>query len=307
MTPRLVTYVVVLTIITLVGINSVSNIIGDQSHTIFLIVMENKNWSQIINNPSAPFINKSLLPIASYAQQYQNPLGIHPSEPNYLWLEAGTAFGITADGTPQADHQGTTNHLATILSNSGISWKSYQEGISGKECPLSASGLYTPRHNPMLFFNDITNNNDPNSTSCIAHVRPFSELQSDLQKGKVARYNFITPNLCDDMHNSTGCSTTDPIKNGDTWLSQVIPMIMKSSAFQKGGIIFITWDESENGDHPIGMIVLSPLAKGGGYSNNINYTHSSLLLTIEEIYNLKPLLGDAAKATDLRDLFTTFP
>ena len=53
--------------------------------------------------------------------------------------------------------------------------------------------------------------------------------------------------------------------------------------------------------------MLSHDAKGGGYSNTIHYTHSSTLRTIEEIFGATPLLGDAANATDLRDLFTTFP
>jgi hypothetical protein len=55
------------------------------------------------------------------------------------------------------------------------------------------------------------------------------------------------------------------------------------------------------------MIVLSPDAKGGGYSNTIHYTHSSTLRTVEEIFGVTPLLGDAANATDLSDLFKTFP
>ncbi len=55
------------------------------------------------------------------------------------------------------------------------------------------------------------------------------------------------------------------------------------------------------------MIVLSPDAKGGGYSNTIRYTHSSTLRTLEEIFGVTPLLGDASQANDLRDLFKTFP
>ena len=275
--------------------------------TVFIIVMENHNWSDILNNPSAPYINGTLLPQASYAQQYYNPSRVHPSEPNYLWLEAGTSFGITRDGTPQRDHQSTTDHLVTYLDSAGITWKAYQEGISGTVCPLERSGLYAPKHNPMVFFDDVTGNNNPDSPYCIAHERPFTELQSDLNNDNVAQYNFITPNLCNDMHNSDGCQTQDQIKNGDTWLSEQVPMIMASNAYRQGGVIFITWDESENGDHPIGMIVLSPFARGGGYSNSIHYTHSSTLRTIEEIFNLTPLLGDASKATDLSDLFRVFP
>src|SRR5256885_15699773 len=69
---------------------------------------------------------------------------------------------------------------------------------------------------------------------------------------------------------------------------------------------FIPGNE-DDGDGPIGMIVLSPDAKGGGYSNTIHYTHSSTLRTLEEIFGVTPLLGDAAHATDLSDLFKTFP
>jgi hypothetical protein len=52
------------------------------------------------------------------------------------------------------------------------------------------------------------------------------------------------------------------------------------------------------------MIVLSPLARGGGYFNSIRYTHSSCLRTIQESFGLSPWLGDAANATDLGDLFS---
>ena len=53
--------------------------------------------------------------------------------------------------------------------------------------------------------------------------------------------------------------------------------------------------------------MLSPAARGHGYANTIHYTHSSTLRTLEEIFGVRPLLGDAAHATDLRDLFRTFP
>jgi hypothetical protein len=80
--------------------------------------------------------------------------------------------------------------------------------------------------------------------------------------------------------------------------------------------LLITWDEGTHEDRvlqwlslnggreaPIGLIVLSPYAKGHEYSNAISYTHSSTLLTLEEIFGLTPLLGDAAHTTDLGDMF----
>jgi hypothetical protein len=271
-------------------------------------MMENHNWADIYNKPSAPYINKTLLPIASYAQQYYNPRGLHPSEPNYLWLEAGTNFGILDDKDPAQNHQSTTDHLVTLLSRAGISWKSYQEEITGDICPLTGSALYTPRHNPMLYFDDITNTNDPLSATCIAHVRPYSELTTDLQKGSVPRYSFITPNLCNDMHGAGPCAGMDTVAIGDTWLANEVPKILASPAYRNNGILLITWDEGRGGsDGPIGMIVLSPRAKGGGYSNTIHYTHSSTLRSLQEIFGVTPLLRDAANATNLSDLFSRYP
>lgn len=274
--------------------------------TVFLIVMENHNWSDIKNSSSAPYINQTLLPMASYAEQYYNPPGIHPSEPNYLWLEAGTNFGIANDNDPAANHVNSTQHLVTLLDKAGISWTSYQEDIDGTTCPVSSGGLYAAKHNPVVFFDNVTNTNDPASTYCIAHVRPFSELATALQNNTQARYNFITPNLCNDMHN-TCPPLNDSVRQGDTWLSQQLPTILTSQAYLNGGVIFITWDEGEGGDGPIGLIALSPDAKGHGYANTLHYTHSSTLRTIQEIFGVTPLLGDAANATDLSDLFQAFP
>ncbi|HEY6284731.1 MAG TPA: alkaline phosphatase family protein [Ktedonobacteraceae bacterium] len=279
--------------------------------TVFLIMMENHNWSDIKQNSSATYINQTLLPMASFAEQYYNPPGIHPSEPNYLWLEAGTNFGVTTDDEPNVNHQHTTQHLVTLLDQAGMSWKSYQEDIDGTICPILSSGLYATKHNPMVFFDDVTDTNDPASSYCIAHMRPFSELATDLQNNTQARYNFITPNLCHDMHN-TCPPLNDSVLQGDTWLSQHVPMILNSQAYQNGGIVFITWDEgegmdaSDTSDGPIGLILLSPDAKGNGYSNTIHYTHSSTLRTIQEIFCVTPLLGDAANATNLSDLFQTY-
>jgi hypothetical protein len=274
--------------------------------TVFIILLENHNWSSIKGSASAPYINGTLLTQGAHAEAYNNVPGLHPSLPNYLWLEAGTNFGITADGVPSQFHQSTSQHLVTLLQNAGITWKAYQEAITGSTCPLTASGLYAPKHIPMVFFDDVTNTNNSASANCISHVRPYSELATDLSNNTVARYNFITPDLCDDMHNSTGCATTDEVKNGDTWLANNLPQILASAAYRNNGAVFITWDESEGSDVPIGMIVLSPKARPG-YSNTIAYTHSSTLRTMQTIFGVGPMLGDAANATDLRDLFTSFP
>src|SRR5207249_3290036 len=92
---------------------------------------------------------------------------------------------------------------------------------------------------------------------------------------------------------------------GDNWLAVEIPRIMNSQAYSNKGAIFITWDESDLPPRsaPIGMMVLSPLAKGGGYASTNYYEHASTLRTMQEIFGVRPFLYDAAKAPALGDLF----
>lgn len=92
-----------------------------------------------------------------------------------------------------------------------------------------------------------------------------------------------------------------------------MPLITESAEYKEGGALFIVWDEAEDSgkkfsDGPIGILLLSPFAKGGGkreYSNQIHYDHSSTLKTLQEIFHVEPLLGAAAdpETKDLSDLF----
>jgi hypothetical protein len=101
------------------------------------------------------------------------------------------------------------------------------------------------------------------------------------------------------------------IRQGDDWLRTEIPAIMSSAAYRNNGVILITWDEDAYSSvpAPIGMIALSPLAKGHGYVSSVYYDHSSTVKSLEEIFGVGPFLGGAGSAgtNDLRDLFVSFP
>src|SRR5262249_14895786 len=98
----------------------------------------------------------------------------------------------------------------------------------------------------------------------------------------------------------------DAIKQGDDWLAANVPAILNSGAYADGGLVLVTWDESEGGDFPIGMIALSRNATAGRAST-VGYTHSSTLLSLQLLFGVTPLLGDAANATPLSDLLGVFP
>jgi hypothetical protein len=81
-----------------------------------------------------------------------------------------------------------------------------------------------------------------------------------------------------------------------------------AGAYKNGGAVFLAWDQgTSDPDGPIGMIGLSPGAKGHGYISAIHYTHSSTLRAFEKIYSVSPYLGGASSSNDLSDLFTSFP
>jgi hypothetical protein len=282
---------------------------------VFLIVLENHNWigtGGISGSPAAPYINGTLVPRAAVANNYFNPPGNHPSLPNYLWMEAGQNFGIHSDGPPSRYHLSTHAHLSELLQNAGIPWRAYEESISGRVCHLTAEGsvdssgsnLYEPRHIPQIYFSDMTGGRNPYSSYCIQHVRPLGELATDLRNNTIGRYNFITPDMCHDGHDSCG---GNKIAHIDGWLRAFMPMLLNSAQYKTGRVtIFIATDEAANGDGPITFMALGHSVKHG-YKNEIRYTHSSLLRTLQEIFKVSPLLGHAAHATDLRDLFSTFP
>jgi phospholipase C len=277
--------------------------------TVFVIVMENHNWSSIAGNPSAPYINGTLLTQGAHAEHYTSPEGIHPSEPNYIWLEAGDDLDIADDDDPAANYRTTKTHLTTQMEIANVSWKSYQEAMTPGVCPLASSGRYAAKHNPFVFFDDVTGGRDAHSPRCIEHIREYGELAGALgsgASGAVAQYNFITPDMCNDMHDSAGCPSPDSVANGDAWLAREVPKILASEAYKAGGALFITWDESEGGNEPIGLIALSPFAKPG-YAGTIAYTHSSLLRTIQDVFALRPFMRGAANAVSLEDLFVSYP
>lgn len=182
---------------------------------------------------------------------------------------------------------------------------------------------YAAKHNPQVFFTDTNGGDNATTSNPLSHrYAPLQQLATDLAHDRVADYNWITPDQYKDMHTSltdgykglTGDAAN--IKQGDDFLKQIIPTIMASKAYKDGGVIIIWWDESEtdgvandNPDdfsHTIGEIIISRQVRdnnGVPYASPVDFTHSSDLRTIEEIFHLRPFLGDAANANDLSDLF----
>ena len=64
---------------------------------VFVIVMENHSYGEVIGSPSAPYVN-SLTTLGGVAANYHAIT--HPSLPNYLTLTGASSFGISSDCAP---------------------------------------------------------------------------------------------------------------------------------------------------------------------------------------------------------------
>ena len=275
---------------------------------------ENHNWSQV---NALPYITH-LQQLGAHSEQYWGPKGNHPSEPNYIWLEAAKNFCLSGTNPCSTDDADPTKnlvkgavHLTKLLDAAGVSWMSYQEDMTAGQCPISSGGGYVAKHNPFVFFDDVVGD-PPSKTNayCIAHHKPFSQFLGDLKAGNVARYNFITPNQDHDMHDGTPAAA-------DAWLQMNIDPIINplspnhNAAVYAQSAVIVTWDEGSGGDGPIGMIVASPFAKVGYKDTkgaDYYYTHSSMVLTLQKIFGVAGSpIADAANAKDLSGFFIAFP
>jgi hypothetical protein len=270
----------------------------DWPGTVFTIVMENHSSDQILGNPGAPFIN-ALAQQNAVAAGYHDAY-VHPSEPNYLWMVAGENFGILNDDDPGAANViASRAHLADQIEAAGLTWRAYEESM-GEPCGLQSHDTYAVKHNPFAYFEDIDGWNGTDfalSPRCASHVVDYSQFESDLAKGTLPDYVFVTPNLIDDMHDGS-------VADGDAWAAREIPKILASGAYKRGGVLFLLWDEGANdGDDPP-FIAVSPNALAGTVSQTI-YDTSAFLLTVQRLLGVDPLPCSAQPDTvqPMSDLF----
>ncbi len=237
--------------------------------------------------------------------------------------------------------------VANQLTAAGLTWKGYMEdmgNLATRESPtcghpaLGSADLtqkavpgdgYATRHDPFVYFHSIIDN----TNLCNSHVVPLGTTAGTLPPGTPAgttglakdlksvsstpNFSFITPNLCNDGHdspcvNQTGQSSA--LANIDAFLAQWVPLITSSPAFKKDGLLEVTFDEADTGDassccgelpgpavsNPgitgpgggrIGTVLISPFIHPGTVST-VPYNHYSSLATIEDLFGL-PKLGQA--------------
>ena len=316
---------------------------------VFIIVLENEDYDNSFGGTTAPYLAQTLPAQGVLLKQYYSTG--HVSNDNYDSMISGQGpnldnqtdcqlytdfIELSAGADGQAVGQGcvfptSVQTVADQISAAGYTWKAYMEdmgntstresttcghpalGSEDKTQKATAADQYATRHDPFVYFHTIIDN-----PVCDANVVSLKPLASDLASiSTTANYTFITPNLCHDGHDSP-CADGEPggLTSINDFLTEWVPQITGSPAFQKDGLLIITFDESNGpqtdssdccdekaantplpgltgpGGGLIGAVLLSPFIKPGTVSTTA-YNHYSMLHSIEDIFGLS-YLGYAA-------------
>ncbi len=255
-----------------------------RSH-VFLIVLENHEYDEVAGNPAAPFLNR----LAGHGAVATGYYAItHPSLPNYLALLGGSTFGIRGD-CYTCDASG--DNLALQLSRAGISWRAYMGGLPSPCFAGAASGTYTKRHDPFMYFPSVADN-----PGRCARVVPQTRLDADLRRQRLAAFSWLSPDLCEDGHDC-GIATTDAA------LAALVPRIIRQLG--PHGLLVITFDEGRSdagccgraGGGRVFTILIGPDV-APGLRLRAAHDHYSLLATLEDAFGL-PRLRHARGADQL--------
>jgi hypothetical protein len=320
---------------------------------VFVIVLENESYASTYQTNPHHYLGRTLQRKGTLLTHYYG-IG-HASADNYLAMISGQAPSVATQGdcptyidfTPspapinkdgQAVGAGcvyprNVKTLPNQLHRKHIGWRGYMEDMGndltrepsrcGEPSASFGSGLpdgtqtaeagdqYAARHNPFVYFHSLIN-----SGACHRRVVPLTHLKYDLHSRKsTPRFTFITPNLCDDGHDSP-CKGKDSLgkspgglASADHFLKVWVPRIKRSPAYRKNGLLIITSDESDTGDTSsccgekagpnsprpgiggigggrVGTLVLGRCVRHG-VKDKRPYNHYSLLRSLEDLYGIR--------------------
>jgi len=265
---------------------------------VFLVVLENHSFGQVVGNPVAPYLNSLASAHGLAANYFANA---HPSIPNYFMLTTGNleTFDDSFSGTI------TDNNIVRALTGAGKSWKAYVESLPSTGYTGPNVGPYLKRHNPFAYLSDVTG-----SATQAANMVPFSQLSGDLAAGSLANFVYLLPNSQDDAHDCPGgaptCTDDQKLAAADSWLKANIDPLINSPKFGNS-VLIITFDESldtdiTNGGGQVMTMLVGPHVKRAFRSSTL-FQHQSVLRTILQLLQVNDMPGASAVANSMGEFF----
>jgi hypothetical protein len=146
----------------------------------------------------------------------------------------------------------------------------------------------------------------------VSHYEPLESLTTDLANNTQAQYCVITPDQFNDAHTAlstaftytakaannffgtgvTYTGDTEQIAQADNFCATIVPQIMASPVYQAGHAAIVIWTDETEGtnsndmNHTLTEIVISPLCKGNAFASTVNNDHSSDVNTWQKVFGV---------------------
>ncbi len=296
---------------------------------VFVISLASPGYDAAFGAPSQmPYLAETLRPqgelLSGYSLLDANPLpnqiaAIAGQPPNAKTSEDCPSFSDFPNGA-SFDKRGVISGdgclypvealtLADQMTAGRFGWHGYMEGMvdeAGKpdncvhpesdgadEPPL---GGYATQRNPFVYFHSLLDLGD-----CALNDVPLTKLEGDLAKAdSTAGYNLISPNLCNaGVPGQCPAGAPSGAAAADAFLSEWVPKILASPAYEKDGLLVITFDSLDPPDPTtgqpaaeakpkVGTLLLSPFVSPGS-TEAAPYDPYSLLRSVDDLFGLPPL------------------
>ena len=269
---------------------------------VFVIAMENHDASQIYGNSSAPYINNTLVPAYAHASNFNDelPLSI-PSEPHYVWMEAGTnAFSdhtFTTDNDPSSSNStSSTAHLSTQIKNAtnGVDLDvATRRASTRRPAPVRSPARASTRRSTIRSSSSRTcraaRRRRPTRTASRT-TRRYSALAGDLDQRRASPATTSSrPTCATTCTAQSGCpnSNTDQAPATTGWRptcrrSDLVRERQRRRRSSSSGT-----RAARTGKIP--FLAVGPHVKAD-YTGAVSYTHSSLVKSVEHILQLSDAL-----------------
>jgi acid phosphatase len=244
---------------------------------VVVVVMENKDAAQVLGSDVTPYIDE----LGRQGVVFTDSHAItRPSQPNYIALFSGDTHGVDSNDCPQTLD---APNLGRSLLDAGLGFAGYSESLPEAGFTGCISGQYMRKHSPWTNFTNL-----PSSVNL-----PFSQFGSDY--AKLPEVSFVTPNMCNDMHD---CGRAQ----GDSWLRSNIDGYVQW-ARSHNSLLVLTWDEADQADdNKIATLFVGSMVRQGQYGGHVD--HYKVLRTIEDMYSL-PRLGESKNVEPITEVWNT--
>ncbi len=176
---------------------------------VFVIMMENHAYGQIVGNPSAPFTNRYMGMVNAATNYFAIA---HPSLTNYLEVVGGSNFGVLNDNSPDW-HNGA---CASNLVSGAVSY----EGSSAI-CPIAGTG--TDAATPVF---DTSNETTPPAVTSVTEIDGVTSIPaaSGIVGKTIADQLFEHGLTWKSYQESLPPSGADRVNNSDGFFSNLNPI-----------------------------------------------------------------------------------